>query len=63
MNRVIAEVRNWLVASSKTKSLPGGSEVSSRYSKFKKELPEICKRLKRRPKDLTFLDFSETVEI
>lgn len=62
-NRVILEVRNWLVAASKIKSLPGGAEVSNRYSKFKKELPEICKRLKRRPKDLTFLDFSETVEI
>lgn len=62
-NRVILEVRNWLVAASKIKSLPGGAEVSNRYSKFKKELTEICKRLKRRPKDLTFLDFSETVEI
>ncbi len=63
VNRVIVEVRNWLVAASKTKSLPGGAEVSSRYSKFKKELPEICKRLKRKLKDLTFLDFTETVEI
>lgn len=63
VNRLIFEVRNWLVAASKTKSLPGGAEVFSRYQRFQSELPEICKRLKRKPKDLTFLDFSETVEI
>jgi len=55
--RVILEVRNWLVAASKIKSLPGGAKVSNRYSKFKKELPEISMRLKRRPKDLTFFGF------
>ncbi len=59
----IAEVRNWLANVSKTKGLPGGAEIGARYARFVKDLPRICKELKRQPKDLTFADFSETVEI
>jgi hypothetical protein len=61
--RAIAEVRNWLANVSKTKGLPGGAEIAARYARFIKDLPKICKKLKRRPKDLTFADFSEMVEI
>lgn len=59
----ITEVRNWLANASKTKGLPGGEEIVERYAQFTKDLPKICKKLKRLPKDLTFADFSETVEI
>jgi hypothetical protein len=62
-NRAITEVRNWLANASKTKGLPGGAEIVDRYAQFTKDLPKICKDLKRLPKDLTFADFSETVEI
>jgi hypothetical protein len=31
--------------------------------RFRKDLPKVCKKPKRRPKDLTFADFSEMVEI
>jgi hypothetical protein len=34
-----------------------------RYGRFRKRLPKTCNKLKRRPKDLTFADFSEMVEI
>jgi hypothetical protein len=61
--RAITEVRNWLANASKTKGLPGGAEIVERYGQFIKDLPKICKNLKRLPKDLTFADFSETVEI
>jgi hypothetical protein len=61
--RAIAEVRNWLANVSKTKGLPGGADIAARYTRFIKDLPGICKKLKRRPKDLTFADFSEMVEI
>jgi hypothetical protein len=60
--RAITEVRNWLANSSKTKGLPGGAEIAERYARFVRDLPNICNKLKRRPKDLTFADFSETVE-
>jgi hypothetical protein len=59
----IKEVRNWLASASKSKGLPGGAEVVERYAQFTKDLPKICKNLRRLPKDLTFADFSETVEI
>ncbi|MGB9146864.1 MAG: hypothetical protein WCC14_13640 [Acidobacteriaceae bacterium] len=59
----IKEVRNWLASASKSKGLPGGAEVVERYAQFTKDLPKICKNLKRLPTDLTFADFSETVEI
>lgn len=61
--RVIAEVRNWLVNASGMKRLPGGTEIAARYAHFMKDLPKNCKKLKRQPKDLTFADFSEMVEI
>jgi hypothetical protein len=34
-----------------------------RYAQFTRDLPRICEELKRQPKDMTFADFSETVEI
>lgn len=61
--RAIAELRNWLANVSKTRGLPGGAEIAARYARFIKDLPRICKKLKRQPKDLTFADFSEMVEI
>ena len=38
-------------------------EIAGRYTRFVKDLPRMCKKLKRQPKDLTFADFSEMVEI
>ncbi len=61
--RAIAEVRNWIANVSKTKGLPGGADIAALYARFIKDLPRICKKLKRRAKDLTFADFSEMVEI
>jgi hypothetical protein len=61
--RAITEVRNWLANVSKTKGLPGGAEIAGRYARFVKDLPNICKKLKREPKNLTFADLSEMVEI
>lgn len=60
--RAIAEVRNWLANVSKTKGLPGGAEIAGRYARFLKDLPRMCKKLKRLREDLTFADFSEMVE-
>jgi hypothetical protein len=62
-DRAIAEVRNWLASATRTKGLPGGAEIVARYGWFRKDLPKMCRRLKRRPKDLTFADFFEMVEI
>ena len=61
--RAISEVRNWLASASKTTGLPGGAEIAERYARFVNDLPKICINLKRQPNDLTFVDFSEMVEI
>ncbi len=62
-SRAISEVRDWLANVSKTKALPGGVEIADRYNQFNSDLPAICKSLKRHPKEQTFADYSETVEI
>jgi hypothetical protein len=62
-DRAIMEVRNWLVSASKKKASPGGAEIAERYEQFVRDLPKMCTRLKRRHTKLTFVDFSETVEI
>jgi hypothetical protein len=59
----IVEVRNWLANVSKIRGLPGGMEVASRYARFMTDLPGISNALKREPKNLTFADFIETVDI
>ena len=60
--KAILEVRNWLASASQTKGLSGGAEIGDRFRRFGRDLPNICKRLKQQPKDLTFLDFSQAVE-
>lgn len=61
--RAIAEVRNWLANVSRTKGLPGGAEIAKRYARFIRDLPDLCKNLKRQPNKLTFADLSEMIEI
>jgi hypothetical protein len=61
--QAIVEVRNWLASVSKTKGLPGGADIAARYARFIKDLPRLCKGLKRKSKHLTFVDFFEMVEI
>ena len=61
--RAITEVRDWLANISKIKGLPGGLEIGKRYTRFVKDLPDFCEKLKRQPNKLTFADLSETVEI
>jgi hypothetical protein len=57
--QAIIEVRNWLVSVSRRKRMPGGAEVVSRYRRFLHDLPRLCKKLRREPGTLTFLDMSE----
>jgi hypothetical protein len=61
--RAIAEVRNWLAGVSKTRGLPGGADIAVRYARFIRDLPRLCRKLKRQPKDLTFADFYEMVRV
>lgn len=57
--QAIIEVRNWLVAVSRRKRMPGGAEIAGRYAAFQGDLPALCAEVHRQPEDLTFIDLSE----
>src|ERR1035438_9293344 len=60
--RAIAEVRDWLVAASGRRRLPGGADVADGYRKFLKGLPGLCAGFRRKLDTLTFADLSEMVD-
>jgi hypothetical protein len=50
--------RTWLTAAAKPDlALPGGSAIAQRYGRFRSELPELCRRLRLRPTEMTFVDY------
>lgn len=60
--QVIKVVRNWLRASSKRKTIPGGTEIYRRYELFQRELPKLCGELRLKEHELTYTDFALVVE-
>jgi len=62
-DRAIVEVRDWLVNASRARRMPGGAEIVARYTRFRRDLPRMCRALKRREQDLTFFDYSEMVSV
>jgi hypothetical protein len=54
--RLITAVRDWLRASSRRASLPGGAEIFARFKHFQAALPGICRRLRLEVDEITFLD-------
>jgi hypothetical protein len=58
-DRAIREVRDWLRATSRRRTLPGGGDIIEHYRRFQNDLPQICTELALEPDRLTFLDFSE----
>ncbi len=61
VKNLIRNIRNWLQSTSKRKTIPGGKAIHTRYSEFRKELPEICELLKLEENELTFNDYSNIV--
>lgn len=57
-DRAIAATRTWLTAAAKPGlPLPGGRAIAQRYHRFRSELPELCRRLRLRPAEMTFIDY------
>jgi hypothetical protein len=54
--RAITCIRNWLRNSSST-NMPGGMAIESNYTKFRKNLPALCKELQLEIHELTFNDY------
>lgn len=57
----ISVVRDWLRASSKRKTIPGGKVISKRYASFRKDLPKICEAAEIECEEITFNDYSTFV--
>lgn len=56
---LIKAVRNWLhTACNGEAKLPGAAEIVKRFAKFKSDLPEMCRLVKKDIDELTFLDRS-----
>jgi hypothetical protein len=59
--QAIIAVRNWLVTESQLDDRPGGSFIVRQYERFRKELPDLCLRAKRRVAELSFKDYCDMV--
>lgn len=58
---LITCVRNWLNDASGRKTIPGGSQIYTRFTKFKIDLPTICEQIPIDIEELTYNDYSEFV--
>ena len=54
--RLITAIRDWLRATSRRATLPGGAEIFARFRHFQAALPDICRRLRLKVDEITFLD-------
>lgn len=59
----IREVRDWLRTESGEKNIPGQKTIAKRYDQFRRDLPEIAEDLGLDIGDMTFVDFTSTIEL
>jgi hypothetical protein len=54
--RLVRAIRDWLRAASRRATLPGGAEIFERFRQFQTALPGICRRLRLKVDEITFVD-------
>lgn len=59
--KAITVVRDWLATESGVSELPGGRFVVEQYGSFRKALPRLCQKVRRKVTELTFNDYCEMV--
>jgi hypothetical protein len=59
---LIEELAGWLRIETHDESVPGGNAIHREYSKFKNELPRLCKAAQLKLREMTFLDFRRFAE-
>lgn len=59
--RIIIAIRDWLRSISRRITIPGGDSIYRRFCLFKKELPDICKKLSITVNEVTYFDYVEIV--
>lgn len=60
---LIKELATWLRAEFNDMRVPGGAAVFAEFTRFQKDLPELCKKLKIKKHELAFQDFRKLAEI
>jgi hypothetical protein len=58
--QAISRTCDWLRNAS-SRVMPGGNHINRQYDRFKRSLPKLCGKLKLRPSEMTFNDFTNIV--
>jgi hypothetical protein len=56
--KTISIIRDWLRNCSGNTNLPGGSEISQQYERFKLQLPVLCRKMRLKRAEVTFNDYT-----
>ena len=56
--RLIGAVRDWLRDTDPRRPLPSSILIAARYAQFRQDLPELCRKLRLDPGELTFNDYT-----
>jgi hypothetical protein len=54
---LIAQIRNWLRATSQANDTPGAHQIIERYTALRADLPAVCREMGLQHDDLSFHDF------
>jgi hypothetical protein len=63
VDRGIGHIRDWLLAASEVKELPGADAIAGEYSQYLTDLPRVCAIRKLNPAKLTFNDKTNVIYI
>jgi len=58
---LIQQIRDWLSSQGGNRPLPGGDDIAVRFRAFMFILPKLCKKLKLKPRGLTFSDLVRVI--
>lgn len=60
-HNAIGEIRSWLIATSRRRTIPSKQKIVQRYKKFRDELPIAQERTQMGIKEMTYIDYSAFV--
>jgi hypothetical protein len=57
VKQLVMELAAWLRTELHDSKIPGGSAIAREFTKFQRQLPKLCRAIKLRPGELTFVDY------
>ena len=58
---LIRAVRDWLRDAGPQRPMPSSTVIVGRYAQFRNDLPELCRKLRLDPDELTFNDYTRVI--